>query len=173
MRALAAAGIGRLQRSKSWWAAAAPIACALLVPAGAGAAARIAPDQSVATILSAHVVRSAPNDGARTVATVAARRPITGDRTVLPVLAQTVDRRGRFWLRVRLPGRTLRSRPPSKGWISASSTKLSSTRWHIVVDVRARRVVVYEAAVRTRSFSAPSASARRRRRGESTSSRRA
>jgi lipoprotein-anchoring transpeptidase ErfK/SrfK len=134
--------------------AAASAACLLLAPAGAHAATRVAAEQPVATMLSAHSVHGAPKAGGRTVATVAARRPFTGERTVLPVLAQTVDRSGRFWLHVRLPGRTLRSRPPRTGWISASSTRLSSTPWHIVVDVRARRVVVYDSGVKTRSFRA-------------------
>jgi lipoprotein-anchoring transpeptidase ErfK/SrfK len=132
---------------------AASVACLMLAPAVAQAA-RVAPDQSIATMLSAHTVRSAPNDGAKAVGAVAARRPITGGSTVLPVLKQVVDKRGRFWLRVRLPGRTLSRRPPPAGWISATSTKLSSTALHIVVDVRARRVVVYDGAVKTKSFPA-------------------
>jgi lipoprotein-anchoring transpeptidase ErfK/SrfK len=125
-----------------------------LLPAGAHGAPRIAPDQSVATMLSAHTVRSAPKAGARAVGSVSARRPITGGPTVLPVLGQAVDGRGRFWLRVRLPGRTLRRSSPPAGWISATSTKLSSTALHIVVDVRTRRVVVYDGAVKTKSFPA-------------------
>ncbi len=135
-------------------AGAATAACLALLPAAAHGAARIAPDQPVATMLSAHTVRNAPKAGARAVGSVSARRPITGERTVLPVLGQAVDGRGRFWLRVRLPGRTLSRRPPPAGWVSATSTKLSSTALHIVVDVRARRVVVYDGAVKARSFPA-------------------
>ncbi len=44
------------------------------------------------------------------IAWVSATRPITGEQTVLPVLAQATDNHGRAWLRVRLPGRTLRCR---------------------------------------------------------------
>jgi lipoprotein-anchoring transpeptidase ErfK/SrfK len=129
-------------------------ASVLLLPAGAHGAARVAPDQSVATMLSAHTVRSAPKAKAKAVGSVAARRPITGGRTVLPVLRQVVDGRGRFWLRVRLPGRTLSRRPPPAGWISATSTKLSSTALHIVIDVRTRRVLVYNGGIKVKSFPA-------------------
>ncbi len=48
----------------------------------------------------------------------------------------------------------LRSRPPPAGWIDAASTKLSSTSLHVVVEVRSRRVVVYDAGVKTRSLPA-------------------
>jgi lipoprotein-anchoring transpeptidase ErfK/SrfK len=105
-------------------------------------------------MLSSHAIRAAPKAGAKAVGIVSARRPITGVRTVLPVLGQTVDGQGGFWLRVRLPGRTLRDHPPRSGWISASSTKLSSTSLHVVVDVRARRVIVYDGGVKAKSFPA-------------------
>jgi lipoprotein-anchoring transpeptidase ErfK/SrfK len=46
---------------------------------------------------------------------------------------------GKPWARVGLPGR------PSghTGWIPASQTRLASTRWHILIDVSARRLTVY------------------------------
>jgi lipoprotein-anchoring transpeptidase ErfK/SrfK len=129
-------------------------AVAVAVAAQASASPRVAAAQQVVAMLASHAVRGEPRGGGRLVATVAARRPITGARTVLPVLAQTVDRGGRFWLRVRLPGRTLKSRPPAAGWISASQTSLSTTPWHIVVDLGARRVAVYSGGQRLRSFRA-------------------
>ncbi len=138
------------------WSRTAGVAAAAglaLLPASP-AVARVAADQSVAEMLSAHIVRSAPKAGARTVGSVSARRPITGVRTVLPVLAQAVDRSGGFWLRVRLPGRTLRTRPPGSGWISAASTKLSSTPLHVVIDVGARRVLVYDGGIEAKRFPA-------------------
>jgi lipoprotein-anchoring transpeptidase ErfK/SrfK len=56
----------------------------------------------------------------------------------------TIDRRGRAWLRVRLPGRANGgNQPPPTGWIRASHTQLSITPWHIVVQLGARQVIVY------------------------------
>jgi lipoprotein-anchoring transpeptidase ErfK/SrfK len=56
---------------------------------------------------------------------------------------------------VRLPGRTIGSRPPPRvGWIVASNTLISSTPWHIVVELGARRVLVYRNGRRVRSYSA-------------------
>ncbi len=106
-------------------------------------------------MLGKHSARDRAKVDGKLVAFVGARRPITGERTVLPVLAQTIDNRGRSWLRVRLPGRALgRKPPPPAGWISASNTLLSTTAWHIVVDASARRVVVYRDGRRLRSYRA-------------------
>lgn len=114
---------------------------------------RIASYQQTATLLDSHTVRSRPNGLA--VASVGLTRPITGERTVLPVLARAIDNRGRVWLRVRLPGRVLGTRPPPKvGWIRAASTRVSGTAWHIVVDVSARRVDVYHDGRRLRRYPA-------------------
>jgi len=137
------------------------VACVLLVAVWAQAAQarrapRIAPQQEIVTLLATHSVRNKPNkvDG-RLVASVGAGRPITGERTVLPVLAQRTDNRRRSWLLVRLPGRALKGRqPPRSGWISASNTWRSTTAWHIVVDVSAPRVVVYRNGRRLRSYPA-------------------
>jgi lipoprotein-anchoring transpeptidase ErfK/SrfK len=53
-----------------------------------------------------------------------------------------------------LPGRTLKAKPPpATGWIPAQGTRLSTTAWHIVVRVDARRVDVYRAGRRLRAFS--------------------
>jgi lipoprotein-anchoring transpeptidase ErfK/SrfK len=58
-------------------------------------------------------------------------------------------REGR-WLKVRLPGR-----PNSHaGWISETETTLSTTPWHLVVDLSRRSVKVYRAARPVRSFPA-------------------
>jgi lipoprotein-anchoring transpeptidase ErfK/SrfK len=55
------------------------------------------------------------------------------------MLSYTRSPDGSSWARVGLPGR------PSghTGWIPASRTSLSSTRWHILIDLSARRVTVY------------------------------
>jgi lipoprotein-anchoring transpeptidase ErfK/SrfK len=138
--------------------AVATVACLLLVPALAQAARatgapRTAPRQEIVALLATHGVRNTPKVDGKLVASVGARRPATRVRTVLPVLDQTVDNRGSTWLRVRLPGRTLKGKPPPRtGWISASSTRRSTTSWHIVVDVSARRVVVYREGRRLRSY---------------------
>ncbi len=96
--------------------------CAAEAPAAASA--QIAPRQEVAALLSAHPVRNRPDVRAKPLALVDATRPITGERTVLPVITSTVDRRGRAWLRVRLPGRSLGSAaPPQTGWISMWNTR--------------------------------------------------
>ncbi len=88
-------------------------------------------------------------------ASVPARRPITGEHTVLPVLALKKDPSGRVWLHVRLPGRMLgEKQPPPTGWIAQHGTRLSATAWYIVVRVGARRVEVYRHGRRLRSFRA-------------------
>jgi lipoprotein-anchoring transpeptidase ErfK/SrfK len=100
--------------------------------------------QQLVTVFTDHSVRAAPSADTQRLALLEDRRPITGERTVLPVLSQRLDRSGRLWLLVRLPGRAFGSPPPPPtGWISASNTILSTTPWHIVVDLDARVVTVY------------------------------
>ncbi len=106
-------------------------------------------------LLGKHSVRDTPSFSARRVAYVGERRPITLARTVLPVLARRADSRGRSWVRVRLPGRVLGAkRPPRAGWISAAKTRRSSTGWHIIVNRRLRKVLVYRAGRRVHTFRA-------------------
>jgi lipoprotein-anchoring transpeptidase ErfK/SrfK len=137
---------------------AATVACLLLLTswaqaAPAAAALRIAPQQEIVALLRSRGVRQRPSAHAKLVAFVNAMRPITGERTVLPVLAQTIDNHGRAWLRVRLPGRTLGgSQPPRTGWINASHALISTTPWHLVVELAARRVLVYRDGRRLRSY---------------------
>lgn len=138
--------------------AVATVACLLLAAnfaQAARAAPRIAPHQETVALFSAHGVRDRPNVHDKLIDTVSPTRPITGERTVLPVLAQTTDNHGRSWLRVRLPGRTLRGQPPPPaGWIRASNTVISTTAWHLVVDLIARRVDVYFKGRLLRSYPA-------------------
>jgi lipoprotein-anchoring transpeptidase ErfK/SrfK len=130
----------------------------LLAPAGAQAARAAAPIaryQDVVAVLARHIARSQPNLDGRQVASVSARRPIAGQRTVLPVIGQSIDNAGRSWLRVRLPGRTLGgTTPPPTGWILATNTRRSITPWHVVVDLRAREVIVYRDGRQLRTFRA-------------------
>jgi lipoprotein-anchoring transpeptidase ErfK/SrfK len=81
---------------------------------------------------------------------VAARRPLTRARTVLPVLGRASGRNRGSWLHVRLPGR-----PNShKGWISTNRTRLAYTGWRILVKLSTRRVTVYHGSRARRHFRA-------------------
>jgi lipoprotein-anchoring transpeptidase ErfK/SrfK len=105
------------------------------------------------TLLLVKSVYAEPSFDGRPLATVIDERPITLVRTTLPVLDEAKDADGRAWLRVRLPGRVFhRKTPPPTGWITASDTRRGQTAWHLVVDVDARRVVVYHDGARKRSF---------------------
>jgi hypothetical protein len=115
----------------------------------------VARTQQLVAVFGTHPARQWPRATSRIVAVVRSTRPITAARTTLPVLARASDSRGRPWLRVRLPGRVLGSRPPPRaGWIRAASTLRSTTAWHIVVHRDARRVVVYRAGKRVRAYAA-------------------
>lgn len=88
----------------------------------------------LAVLLRDHAVHAAPSADAKRISAVAARRPLTHVRTVLPVL----ERRG-AWLHVRLPGR-----PNSHaGWISADRTRRANTQWLLSVSVTKRLVTVF------------------------------
>jgi lipoprotein-anchoring transpeptidase ErfK/SrfK len=125
--------------------------------AQAAAVPQIASQQELVTLQ--HVAGVSASPGGPVQETVAADRPITRERTVLPVLSavidNSVDTQGQLWLQVRLPGRVLAQKtPPATGWITASSMQTSTTPWHLVVDLGARRVLVYDAGVRVRSYAA-------------------
>jgi lipoprotein-anchoring transpeptidase ErfK/SrfK len=82
---------------------------------------------------------SKPNRGSRRVAEVSDVRPITGERTVLPVIGHATGRHGAHWLKVLLPGR-----PDSHtGWISTRSTTLAVTKWQITIRLATRQVRVF------------------------------
>lgn len=120
------------------------LACVLAMPAPAATR----PPQQLAVLLHAHVARAAPNTKAHAIEVVAARRPLTRVRTVLPVLGR--GGRGDSWLRVRLPGR-----PNSHtGWIPAKRTRATETEWRILVSLSARRVVVSNSGRVVRRFRA-------------------
>ena len=104
------------------------------------ASAVVQPTQELAALLSAHEAFSKPSLDSTALELVPPLRPLTDERTVLPVLAMKTGAAGREWLQVRLPGR-----PNSHtGWIKQHKTALSTTRWHIVVDTSGRRIIVYE-----------------------------
>jgi lipoprotein-anchoring transpeptidase ErfK/SrfK len=136
------------------------VGCLLIVPAGAQAAPatarpHIAAHQETVALLAAQSVRSGPTAGDAVVAHVNAHGTMTGARTVLPVLGQSIDSTGGTWLQVRLPGRALKGKqPPASGWISAANTRSSATDWHLVVNRRARSVSVYRNGHKLRSYKA-------------------
>ena len=138
--------------------------CLLLAFAGgssalAATAPKVAPAQELVQLFGTQSVHATP--GGAVEASVGDRRPLTGEATVLPVLSSvidnSVDKSGQLWLQVRLPGRVLGVKtPPATGWINASgsSTLISSTGWHLVVDLAARRVLVYDNGAQVRSYPA-------------------
>lgn len=140
----------------AWRFGLAALAALLLLPAGgqaARSATRIAPAQQIVTLHVIKDVHAKPLMQMPSLSAVADQRPITRVATTLPVLEQATDDNGRPWLRVRLPGRVFHRRtPPPTGWITASETTLSTTPWHLVVDIRSRRVLVYRAGRRVRTF---------------------
>ena len=126
-------------------AAAIGFAVAAPVPASGSTAPK---SQELVALLKSHVVRAAPNAHARRVEAVAARRPLTRVRTVLPLLGRSGP--GGAWLRVLLPGRP----NGHAGWISARRTRSGSTPWRIEVSLSARRVTVFHAGRSIRRFPA-------------------
>jgi len=104
--------------------------------------------QALVVMLGDHTARRAPDAEAGRIEAVAARRPLTRTRTVLPVL----DRAGRHdeWLHVRLPGRP----NGHSGWISANRTRAASTPWRIRVALGSRRVLVFDQGRLVRRFPA-------------------
>jgi lipoprotein-anchoring transpeptidase ErfK/SrfK len=110
----------------------------------------VKPTQQLARVLGPHIARVAPNERAAAIEVVRAQRPLTGERTTLPVVGHATSAAGANWLRVALPGR-----PNSHtGWIKKHGTSLIVTRWHIVVHTSLRRVTVYRNGRAFRTFSA-------------------
>lgn len=114
----------------------------------AALAAGVPQSQDLVVLLGAHAARRAPRAGAAVIETVAARRPLTRIRTVLPVLGAAGPTGA--WLRVELPGRP----NGHTGWIAANRTRASSTPWRIRVALVPRRVIVYLAGHVVRRFPA-------------------
>lgn len=103
--------------------------------------------QPLVVVQQGHVARSRPNRRAQRIRYVAPRTPLTGVRTVLPVLGHA---KGRTWVRVRLPGR-----PNSHaGWIRTAHTRTTSTPWRVSLDLSKRRVTVYHGGSVKRRFGA-------------------
>ncbi|MCZ4495636.1 MAG: ErfK/YbiS/YcfS/YnhG family protein [Thermoleophilia bacterium] len=125
----------------------------LAQPATAATVLRIPPTQATVAITSAHQVRATITG--RGIGSITSTRPITGGRTVVPVIGETTDPLGRPWLRIRMPGRAMgAATPPAVGWILAAGTVRTSTPLHIVVLTRSRQVLLYRYGVKVRSFRA-------------------
>lgn len=134
-----------------------PVAATLFVAAAALAAPVLAADrnsvpvtQPTVILLQDHVAHATADRRARVIEPVAAVRPLTQVRTVLPVMGAVKGKDGNRWVHVRLPGR------PSghTGWILADQTIRSSTEWRLVVTVSKRQVAVYRDGLLRRTFSA-------------------
>jgi len=134
--------------------AALPSVLALFVAVTLGAATAAwsapAPPQEVARLFSAHMARSAPGPHARSIERVPKLRPLTGERTTLPVLAHRTAPDGSRWLRVLLPGRP----NGHTGWIDQRATTRAMTRWRLVVSTGNRRVTAYLSGRAVRTFKA-------------------
>ena len=108
---------------------------------------RVAAYERTCSLLIAKIAHARPSPHAVTVGRVSATRPLTGNQTVLPVIA-TARVEGRQWLRVRLPQRP----DGSSGWITDAGVRLGRTPWHIVVVRSQRRAVVYDRGQAVRAF---------------------
>jgi lipoprotein-anchoring transpeptidase ErfK/SrfK len=127
------------------------LAVALAAPVHAATAeARVARSEPLVELRTDHVARTRPSVRAHRIEVVAARRPLTGVSTRLPVLDHEISPDGRSWVRVRLPGR------PSghTGWIPMSHTRNRSTPWRIAVKLSTRRVTVFQDGRVVRRFRA-------------------
>ena len=119
------------------------------VAVGRSGAVAVQPAQVLVILYADHAARSAPDAAAPVLQVVRARRPITGARTVLPVLGRRSPA-GVRWLRVRLPGRP----NGGTGWVKRRATRIVHTSWHIVVNISERRVTVYRQGRPVRTFRA-------------------
>ncbi len=92
---------------------------------------------TIARLLLTTPARNAPRDSSSLVTTVSPVRPLTRQQTALPVTAEWRDERKALWLRVLLPGRP----NGHAGWIRATSARLVSSPWRLLV-IRSRREVL-------------------------------
>jgi lipoprotein-anchoring transpeptidase ErfK/SrfK len=117
---------------------------------GANASAHVQATQELVVLGAPHTAHQAPNAGSAQVAVVPARRPITGERTTLPVLARSIAAGGVRWLHVMLAGRP----DGLTGWITQTGTRALVTPWRIELNLGSRRVTVYSHGRRVKAFGA-------------------
>jgi len=130
--------------------ATAVLAASLLAGQASAARVKVASTQKLAALLVVHQARSGPSLHARALDVVQARRPLTGERTVLPVLGRRRGPQGALWLHVRLPGRP----NGHTGWIRKKGTRFAQTSWALVVDLGSRAVDVFHRGRQIRAFRA-------------------
>jgi lipoprotein-anchoring transpeptidase ErfK/SrfK len=94
----------------------------------------------LALLLTVHEAYSKPDLHSAPVGRIPTRRPLTGERTALPVLGRTTEADASTWLHVALPGRP----NGHSGWITEPGTVSAVTRWRILVDLSARRVTIFQ-----------------------------
>lgn len=123
---------------------------AALAATGAAPASAAPPVQKLALLFSVHTARAAPRRSSAVVQYVQALRPLTGERTALPVLGRATGPRGATWLHVLLPGRP----NGHTGWIVERATRHAVTSWRIVVRTSTRTVTVYDKGRAVRTFRA-------------------
>jgi lipoprotein-anchoring transpeptidase ErfK/SrfK len=116
----------------------------------APARSRVPATQQLAVLLTAHRVHQAPRAGSPQIALVPANRPITGERTTLPVIGHATGSGSIPWLHVMLPGRP----NGSTGWVTRQGTRKLTTSWHIVVNLGQRRVTAYRSGRAVKAFRA-------------------
>ncbi len=127
------------------------VACAQQPPTAVAARADVASARTQLLLrLEQRIVALAnPSPSSRVVGIVAVKTPLTGSRTVLPVLQSARGPRGGRWLRVRLP-----MRPNGvSGWVPAYKGTLHRTPWRVVVHLGSHRAVVTQAGKPRASFS--------------------
>ena len=120
---------------------------AVPAPAGTDSVARV---QRLAQVMTPHGVRARPDGHAPVVEVVQPRRPITNERTILPVLGHQRGKQGVMWLKVLLPGRP----NGHTGWIKKPGTVGATTRWSIVIHLSHERVDVFHSGRAAKSFRA-------------------
>lgn len=123
------------------------LACPLAAPARA-AGAGASTTRPLVVLLSDHVVQARPRSRAPHVESVSALRPLTGVRTVLPVLGRATSPGGKAWVRVRLPGRP----NGHTGWIAARQTRPAATEWRLVLELSNRLLTVRRDSRAARRF---------------------
>ena len=94
--------------------------------------------QRLVALRTPHAAFLEPGQEATRIELFRATRPLTGVRTVFPVVGDGKAANA-AWMLVRLPGR-----PNGRtGWIKRAATIPMTTQWHIVVKTAGRRVLVF------------------------------
>ena len=119
-------------------------------PASISASNAASPTQKLVVLLGLHTARSEPDESSTSLGDIQDRRPITEERTVLPVVGRGIGPDGAAWLHVLLPGRP----NGHTGWIVQRATRAALTSWRLVVHTATRRVSVYQHGRSVRVFKA-------------------